>query len=120
VRLEVPAAQVDLEGKTVKGMSFTLFGGRAFWDAAGKTSPTGSTGPVNITSNVSINSGVATVSWGSTAGTSYQVYYANSIVGSNWQALGNPVTATGETTSVTDAAGSGSSMRYYKVSPVIQ
>ena len=28
-----------LEGKTIKGMSFSLFGGRVTWDAAGKTSP---------------------------------------------------------------------------------
>jgi hypothetical protein len=39
VRLEVPASQVGLEGKTLKGMSFSLFGGRAIWDAAGRLSP---------------------------------------------------------------------------------
>jgi len=37
VRLEVPAAKVGLEGKTLDGMAFTLFGGKATWDAAGKT-----------------------------------------------------------------------------------
>jgi hypothetical protein len=36
VRLEVPASQVDLEGKQIRGMAFSLFGGRATWDAAGK------------------------------------------------------------------------------------
>ena len=36
VRLEVPAAQVGLEGRTLNGMAFTLYGGRATWDAAGK------------------------------------------------------------------------------------
>ncbi|MBK8688431.1 MAG: hypothetical protein IPN24_08280 [Betaproteobacteria bacterium] len=36
VRLEVPAAQVGLEGRTVNGMAFTLHGGRATWDYAGK------------------------------------------------------------------------------------
>jgi hypothetical protein len=35
-RLEVPANQVGLEGATVNGMAFTLFGGRATWDRAGK------------------------------------------------------------------------------------
>jgi hypothetical protein len=39
VRLEVPASQVGLEGRTLKGMSFSLFGGRAFWDAAGRFAP---------------------------------------------------------------------------------
>ncbi len=36
VRLEVPASAVGLEGKTVSGMAFTLYGGRANWDKAGK------------------------------------------------------------------------------------
>jgi hypothetical protein len=38
VRLEVPASQVDLEGSTLSGMAFSLFGGRATWDSAGKSS----------------------------------------------------------------------------------
>jgi len=37
VRLEVPADKLGLEGKTLDGMAFTLFGGKAAWDAAGKT-----------------------------------------------------------------------------------
>ena len=36
VRLEVPASLVGLEGSTLTGMSFDLYGGRAYWDAAGK------------------------------------------------------------------------------------
>jgi hypothetical protein len=36
VRLEAPASLVGLEGTTVNGMAFTLFGGRATWDHAGK------------------------------------------------------------------------------------
>jgi hypothetical protein len=36
VRLAVPAAQVGLEGRTLNGMAYTLYGGRATWDAAGK------------------------------------------------------------------------------------
>jgi uncharacterized repeat protein (TIGR01451 family) len=36
VRLEVPADQVGLEGSTLTGMSFSLDGGRATWDLAGK------------------------------------------------------------------------------------
>lgn len=38
VQLKVPAAAVGLEGRTVTGMAFTLFGGRAWWDAAGRVS----------------------------------------------------------------------------------
>ena len=36
VRLEVPAAQVGLEGRTLNGMAFALYDGRATWDYAGK------------------------------------------------------------------------------------
>jgi hypothetical protein len=36
VRLEVSASQVGLEGVTLNGMAFTLYGGRATWDHAGK------------------------------------------------------------------------------------
>lgn len=35
VRLAVPAAQVGLENVAVKGMAFTLYGGKAWWDKAG-------------------------------------------------------------------------------------
>ncbi|MFL6207438.1 MAG: hypothetical protein ACJ74W_01235 [Pyrinomonadaceae bacterium] len=37
VRLEVPASLVGLEGSTLNGMAFMLYGGRASWDYAGKT-----------------------------------------------------------------------------------
>jgi hypothetical protein len=40
VRLEVPASAVGLEGRTVNGMAFTLYHGRATWDYAGKSSGT--------------------------------------------------------------------------------
>ena len=36
VRLAVPASQVGLGGKSVSGMAFTLYDGRATWDYAGK------------------------------------------------------------------------------------
>src|SRR5213079_3429676 len=36
VRLSVAAAQVGLEGRTLNGMAYTLYDGRATWDSAGK------------------------------------------------------------------------------------
>src|SRR4030095_16924432 len=36
VRLEVPASQVGLEGSTLKGMDFSVYGGHVTWDCAGK------------------------------------------------------------------------------------
>jgi hypothetical protein len=39
IRLEVPASLVELEGRMLNGMAFTLFGGRATWDRVGKYQP---------------------------------------------------------------------------------
>jgi hypothetical protein len=36
VRLQVPASRVGLEGRPIRGMAFTLFGGRATWDNVGR------------------------------------------------------------------------------------
>jgi hypothetical protein len=60
VRLEVPASAVGLEGSTLNGMSFTLYGGRAAWDYAGKSlvTPNGavsSTAPASPDSNIANN-----------------------------------------------------------------
>ena len=44
VRLEVPASLVGLEGRTLNGMSFRLYGGRAIWDRTGKTTAS----PANV------------------------------------------------------------------------
>ena len=37
VKIAVPASAVGLEGKTVNGMGFSLYGGRASWDNVGET-----------------------------------------------------------------------------------
>ncbi|MDB6017633.1 MAG: hypothetical protein JWR19_2122 [Pedosphaera sp.] len=47
--LIVPASQVSLEGSTLRGMTFTLFGGRATWDYSGTTSATLTNTPPPIT-----------------------------------------------------------------------
>lgn len=39
VRLAVPAYLVGVESKIIEGMTFTLFGGRAAWDTAGRMRP---------------------------------------------------------------------------------
>src|SRR5262249_20358629 len=36
VRLQVPASQVGMEGRTLTGMAYTLYDGRATWDYVGK------------------------------------------------------------------------------------
>jgi len=60
VKLEIPASAVGLEGKIVNGMAFTLYGGRAAWDKAGKMDL------APVISNVaagSITSTGATITW---------------------------------------------------------
>jgi hypothetical protein len=58
VRLEIPASNVGLEGSSISGMAFTLYGGRATWDNSGKSSivATNSDGGTN-SSGGSTNSG---------------------------------------------------------------
>ena len=45
VRLEVPASALKLEGVTVSGMAFSLYGGRVNWDNSGKSTPVAVTTP---------------------------------------------------------------------------
>jgi uncharacterized protein (TIGR03437 family) len=54
-RLEISAGQVGLEGKTINGMAFTLYGGKASWDRSGKAgagvpSPTPTASPTPTSS----------------------------------------------------------------------
>ncbi len=46
VRLEIPASAVDLEGRTISGMGFSQFDGRATWDKVGKYTASTSASPV--------------------------------------------------------------------------
>ncbi|HEY1171781.1 MAG TPA: hypothetical protein VGH19_10450, partial [Verrucomicrobiae bacterium] len=55
VRLEVPASAVGLEGKTVKGMAFSAYGGRVTWDATGKTDGTTTTPPPTGSATVTVS-----------------------------------------------------------------
>src|SRR5207253_2042447 len=52
VRLAVPAVQVGLEGRTLNGMAYTLYGGRATWDYAGKSSGSGAPTTTTLTSSL--------------------------------------------------------------------
>ncbi len=52
VRLEVPAAQVGLEGATVTGMGFSLFDGQATWDKTGKSTSASADNAAAVTAPV--------------------------------------------------------------------
>lgn len=63
VRLEVPAADVGLEGRVLNGMAFTMFGGRAAWDRAGKTAAVTQTIWSDDSMPAGSNTGGTTWSW---------------------------------------------------------
>ena len=61
VKLEVSASQLGLEGTIVRGVSFSLFGGRASFDAMGKRtagSTTVTNPPVTVTNQPSTGTDV--------------------------------------------------------------
>ncbi len=39
VRLEVPASAVDMEGASINGISFAMFGGKGVWGGTGSLPP---------------------------------------------------------------------------------
>jgi len=59
VRLEVPASLVGLEGRTLNGLAFSMYGGRATWDHAGKAS---GSSPTSQNVAATANGGFATAS----------------------------------------------------------
>lgn len=56
VRLEVPASLVGLEGTSLNGMAFTLYGGHATWDKGGKSAIVGG-GNLTSTFGFTLNQG---------------------------------------------------------------
>src|SRR5436189_1488062 len=51
-KLEVPASQIGLEGSSLKGMRFSLYGGRDTFDATTKGAPGAGTGTNTGSTNV--------------------------------------------------------------------
>jgi hypothetical protein len=54
VQLRVPASAVGLEGSTISGMAFTLYGGRATWDAAGRLSSNSGVASASVSVNPTV------------------------------------------------------------------
>jgi hypothetical protein len=122
VRLEVPASQVGLEGSILNGMDFTVYGGRATWDYAGKTSlvTTNGTNLAVITNSVHssisrVSGGAMQFAWPSVAGKVYHVAYKNALTDASWTDLGVIITAAGPTTSWIDSTAATASKRFYLV-----
>lgn len=93
MRLEVPARLVALEGSTLQGLAFTLYGGQATGDRPGKRfSPKASICRV---------AGGITITWPSGASQTYRVVSKTNLTALDWSELSGPLTATNSTTSWT-------------------
>lgn len=93
VRLEVPANLVGLEGRTLNGMAFTLFNGRATWDHAGKIASTAPPPPAISISDATVtegNSGLTSATFNVTlSSTSSQNVSVNYATASNTAVSGS-------------------------------
>jgi len=80
VQLKVPANQVNLEGSTLKGMAFTLYNGRATWDAPGRLVPSSVAVSVSATaafaSRIDLTPGVFTLTRSGDATSAMTVAYS--------------------------------------------
>ncbi|HEU5130751.1 MAG TPA: Calx-beta domain-containing protein, partial [Pyrinomonadaceae bacterium] len=103
VRLEVPASLVGLENRTLNGMAFSLFNGKATWDHGGKFA--GSGPPPQQTISISD----ATVIEGSCGGSPKAVFKLNLSAASAQSISVNYATSNGTAVTPTDyTAASGS------------
>lgn len=107
VRLEVPARRVGLEGSVLKGMAFTLYGGRATWDYVGKSKPT--------TARLAIQrlETAVQLTWESSPGDTYRIQCRHGFDDPDWTDVTN-VTATDSECTWTDVDGS-TGQRFYRV-----
>jgi hypothetical protein len=121
IQLQVPASQVGLEGTTVSGMSFSLYNGRATWDAAGVTSQplTSVYQPTNTlrVAALKTSSGFK-LTWESAPGHTYRIALKSNLNDANWIVPGSDITANSSSTSWTDANSSQASQRFYVVAQI--
>jgi hypothetical protein len=115
VQLKVPASQVNLEGSTLNGMAFTLYGGRATWDTTGNLSSNAGSGTANGVPVSLVMAGKgATLSWPSSPTRQYQVSYKNSLSDPIWTDTAQ-LTATNNTSSWQDPGPLPVVQRFYRV-----
>jgi hypothetical protein len=121
VQLQVPASQVGLEGTTVSGMSFSLYNGRATWDAAGVTSQAAGV-PFQPSNTIRISalktSNGFKLTWPSLPGHTYRIASKNSLKDSTWTTMGSDITAISASTSWTDTTSGQTSQRFYVVAQI--
>ena len=112
VRLQVPAKDVGLEGKTIKGMAFSAYGGRVTWDAAGKATANAATAWLNT--KVLPGTSAMSIAFDSQIGRNYRVAYKDSVAQTNWIVL-HDITASDWQTTVRDTNAIARRQRFYMV-----
>ena len=110
IRLEVPASQVGLEGRAVKGMAFTLFGGQATWDRVGKFN--GATQePTSQRLTINMSKAGCNLTWNTTSQVAYRVQATTNLI--DWVDV-QTLTASDASTSWTDPSPD-APHRFYRV-----
>ena len=116
VQLQVPANLVNLQGKTIKGMAFTLFNGRATWGAAGRLSPLVTPPAPNFT--IAMTSSGPLLRWNSLSNASYLILYTDHLPKDpralDWR-YGVDLTATGSSSSWLDQTARTITQRFYRL-----
>ena len=83
------------------------------------TDPTSMADAFRVTS-ITQAGGITTITWSAVSGKTYQLEGADSLVPPNWQAVGNPVTASSSSASQTHTGFAGKSGSFYRVKLVPQ
>ena len=112
VQLRIPASQVGLDGRTVSGMAFSLYGGRATWDNAGTAGAASLTPKPGL--SLQVTNAIPRLSWNSTSGSVYQVQYKTNFTDPNWTTAAS-LSATNGATTWSDQTSRGQKQRYHRV-----
>jgi hypothetical protein len=97
-------------------MSFTVYNGRATWDAAGRLNQdlADSGPPVVVPVTIQVASAGARLVWNSISNKTYQISYKNSLADTTWT-IAAQTTATGSSSSWDDPGSMKANQRFYLV-----
>jgi hypothetical protein len=122
-QLKVPAGTVNLQGSTLTGLAFTLYGGRATWDCAGvlNSMTNGSNGgsTTNLTAtipapSIQVTASTPSLNWISAPGAVYQVMYKDNLTDPAWIVASPEIIGTGVAITWSDTNATGA-QRFYLV-----
>jgi VCBS repeat-containing protein len=76
--------------------------------------PASTAAPAPVIQSITVSAGIATITWTSATDHTYRLQYSDSLTPTNWNDVAPDVTATGSTTSMTNAVGNAAA-RFYRV-----